>query len=261
MKQAWKVAAIILAIAAYFYFHSPYQTNLPIRPQTPESVQGALAKLKPADRALVEAYMQRSGGASPDTFSVAGSRLSAKTFADAIEEQKKFMQDTGKNNALQAADDAKDDAKYNTLRALTSVEVIKREFVPFGISDVPLSQREDPFYKSPYPTEGSQQVLVATVRLKNITSQTITAVSGQVFVYKPQYKLGEPLGKFVDCGINLSQPLNPDETKDFICKSGFSQNYISDRDREFVAASSSGYVTNWRPTEITLIDGSKMTIH
>jgi len=255
MKIAWKVAVIILAIAAYFYFHSPYQTKLPISPQTADSVRSSLLKLKPADRALVEAYMERTHGGTPDSFSLAGSRRSAITFADAINEQKKFMEDTGKSNAEQASEDAANDAKYDPLRMLASVDVIKREFVPFSIADVPLSQREDPFFKPPHPTEGSKEVLVATIRLKNTTSQTITALNGQVSVYKSQFKRGDPLGFFVDCSINLSQSLNPDETKDYPCQSRLSQNYISDRDREFVAASSSDYIVNWRPSQITLADG------
>ena len=260
MNHLPKIIVVVIALIAYFYFNNLHHTKLPIRPQTDESVQAQLNKLNPTERELVEAYMKRSGGTPAESFSMPGQRLSASNFGEAIDEQKKFIADTGKVAAQESAADAQNDAKYNELRKAASVDVYKREILAFSLADVPLSVREDPFYKPAYPTEGATQTLVATIRLKNTSSQTITALHGKVAVYKPQYKMGEPLGKFIDCTIDLSTQLNPDETKDYACVSQFSHNYLSDRDKEFAAASPSDYIVNWRPSQITFANGTSVGV-
>jgi hypothetical protein len=243
------VAAVVLGLVIQ-KARDPLRTALPFGTTDLSSVEAQLARLHPADRALVEAYVKRSNGdVLPPKFADPDAPFTARTFAEAIALEKAWDVKRGEQEVAAAGREAERDAAMAPLRDAIDASVARAEV----LSPRELSQPPDPnaTVKQALPSDDAT-VFVVTVSLHNLTSKTIVAVQGSLEARKPDAYLPLQLC-WVDAGAR--DQVEPASRVEIRC--GNMARHVSAEEREFMD-DSSGYTVSWQPKSVVFADGTRL---
>jgi hypothetical protein len=239
-----------VCIALYSWCGDPHHTRLPFGTTDLSSVQKQLAKLPPADRTLVEAYVKRSNGdVLPKQFADPDDPLTARTFAEAIELQRTWEAKAKIYDARIAKIRAEREAKLAPLRAVVRASVVKAEVLTRNEYQ---ARRDPTFYQRPYRVDGSPAFL-STIRIQNLTDQTIVAVRGSLEAHDAQAYLPMDLC-WIDIGEQQSIPSHG--SLDLLC--GHDYRMASQQQRDFIANPRGRFEVVWEPQYAKFADGREL---
>lgn len=232
---------LILAIGflffGYRYSSDPHRTALPFGSTDLSSVQAELARLPDEERALVEAYVKRSNGdvltaqfADPDD------PLTARTFGEAIELQRAWIDRMEVDEARMAQLRTERDAQLAPLRAIADARVIKAQIVG---ADGSLT--------------GVGGNFVTRIRIQNRGNEAIVGLSGSLKARDRDEYLPLDL-----CWIDLGsqQTLAAGASTEFDCGRGTGG--ASDQQRAFVDNPPGRFSVEWEPRHIKLASGREL---
>lgn len=232
---------LILAIGflffGYRYSSDPHRTALPFGSTDLSSVQAELARLPDEERALVEAYVKRSNGdvltaqfADPDD------PLTARTFGEAIELQRAWIDRMEVDEARMAQLRTERDAQLAPLRAIADARVIKAQIVG---ADGSLT--------------GVGGNFVTRIRIQNRGNEAIVGLSGSLKARDRDEYLPLDL-----CWIDLGsqQTLAAGASTEFDCGRGTGG--ASDQQRAFVDNPPGRFSVEWEPRHIQLASGREL---
>lgn len=232
---------LILAIGflffGYRYSSDPHRTALPFGSTDLSSVQAELARLPDEERALVEAYVKRSNGdvltaqfADPDD------PLTARTFGEAIELQRAWIDRMEVDEARMAQLRTERDAQLAPLRAIADARVIKAQIVG---ADGSLT--------------GVGGNFVTRIRIQNRGNEAIVGLSGSLKARDRDEYLPLDL-----CWIDLGsqQTLAAGASTEFDCGRGTGG--ASDQQRAFVENPPGRFTVEWEPRHIKLASGREL---
>ncbi|MGN6519965.1 MAG: hypothetical protein ACTHK2_11140 [Dokdonella sp.] len=232
-------AALLLLLVCWP--RDPLHTALPFGTTNLSGVRAQLARLDPRDRALVEAYVQRShGDVLPAKFADPEQPFTARTFADAIALEKAWRLKHGENEAAAARREAERDAAMAPLREAVDASVVRSEVVAA--------------HESPAPTDAATAadgVFVVTVSLHNLGSRTITAVEGLLEARDRDAHLPLDL-----CWVRVDAPIEPASRVEVRC--GGATRRPSDQQRAFIDDDASRFSVSWNPRRVVFDDGSTL---
>ena len=232
---------LILAIGflffGYRYSSDPHRTALPFGSTDLSSVQAELARLPDEERALVEAYVKRSNGdvltaqfADPDD------PLTARTFGEAIELQRAWIDRMEVDEARMAQLRTERDAQLAPLRAIADARVIKAQIVG---ADGSLT--------------GVGGNFVTRIRIQNRGNEAIVGLSGSLKARDRDEYLPLDL-----CWIDLGsqQTLAAGASTEFDCGRGTGG--ASDQQRAYVENPPGRFTVEWEPRHIKLANGREL---
>lgn len=256
MKLLMKLALVALVIWGVVVWRDPYRTRLPLDVSNLSTLQPQLDRLPETDKAHVLAYLGRSrGDVMPAAFADPDEPFTARTFAEAIELQKKFQVTQAKRDAAALARRAERDKALAPLRAALRVELVSREI---------LSRSEaSPRPVDPYAWEGREvvmpidnsQILVETFRLTNISDDDITSLKVSIDIRKARKEPTE-LGMLGGCYIERSEPLLRGDSAEVRCAN--LNKTASDQDRAFVKMTESEFTMESVPKLIRFGSGREL---
>lgn len=233
---------LILAIAFLFFGYrftsDPHRTALPFGSTDLSSVQAELARLPGEERALVEAYVKRSNGdvltaqfADPDD------PLTARTFGEAIELQRAFVERMKVEDARMADLRAERDARLAPLRDIADARVVKAQII--GIDGAPVADGSGNF--------------VTRIRIQNRGNESIVALSGSLKARDRDEYLPLDL-----CWIELGsqQTLAAGASTEFDCGRG--RGGATDQQRAYVDNPAGRFTVEWEPRHIKLASGREL---
>jgi hypothetical protein len=240
--RAAACAAVALSLAACS--RNPMGTALPLNLADIPKIQAQLDKLKPEERELVLAYLDRSkGDVLPAKFADPDAPLTARTFAEAIKLQREF-------NAKMAVQDAAASVRRGAradamapLREALDIELLRRE----------IATADSVSGRTPRPGQAinDRPVLVTTYRLRNTTAETITRLRASVTV-RTQADPRSLMGA-ASCYIEHSEPISGGMTAEVRC--GNANHSVGSAQKEFVDMPESTLVLGWEPKYIEFATG------
>ena len=231
------ILAIGLLYFGYRYSSDPHRTALPFGSTDLSSVQAELARLPDEERALVEAYVKRSNGdvltaqfADPDD------PLTARTFGEAIELQRAWIDRMEVDEARMAQLRTERDAQLAPLRAIADARVVKAQIVG---ADGSLT--------------GVGGNFVTRIRIQNRGNEAIVGLSGSLKARDRDEYLPLDL-----CWIDLGsqQTLAAGASTEFDCGRGTGG--ASDQQRAFVENPPGRFTVEWEPRHIKLASGREL---
>jgi len=250
-----RILALLVAIAVLGLViqkaRDPLRTALPFGTTDLSSVEPALARLKPDDRARVEAYVKRSNGdVLPPKFADPDEPFTARTFAEAIELEKAWDVKRGEQEAAAAAREAEREAAMAPLREAIEASVVRTQV----LSPRQLSEPPDPdaAVKQALPSDDAT-VFVVTVSLHNLTSKTIVGVQGALEAREPDAYLPLQLC-WVDVGER--EQIEPASRVEIHC--GNPARQVSDEERAFMDDDSGRFTVSWQPKRVVFADGTRL---
>lgn len=194
----------------------PYRTKLPLDKTDLSSVQAKLDKLPVADRDLVLAYVQRTGGRNDSSMLTVTQLATMPNFKEAIALQKKWFKNEADEDAKRNAKYFAQDSKFDHLRAALQIEWVRRERIPqsqrFGFSMTQRNTKDGVVSAQSDPT----LVWVDTFRAKNLSATTIKEFEAIMQLRKAHLKstdLDMPRG----CKVSSHSALIPFATVDLYC--------------------------------------------
>lgn len=253
------ICAIAGAIFIWRATHDPLKTRLPVGSADLSQVQGALDQLPSDERALVEAYVQRSQGQyMPQDIAATDFEFTARTFGEAIKLQKQWQSEQ-KNQQVQTAERKADrEASFDPLRAVVSASLIKAEVLTRdeflaredagnmqGGSFAPVIEEQTPEKKV---------VFLTHVRVQNLSSGTITRVRGSLNAVQGNRR-GAPRVSLCDIRIDEDRPLTGGAYLDISC--GESSQVASEHEQEFAKHPGSFQVV-WEPSKVSFSSGQEL---
>lgn len=259
MRLLMKLVLVGLLVWGAIELRDPHRTSLPFGTDDLSSVQDQLARLPEDERELVTAYVRRSRGdvltpamADPDV------PLTARTFADAIKLQRRYLVFQAEQNAKIQARKAERDSKLEPLRAALSLRLIKREIMT---ADEATGRSPEP--APVYPGAAKQalsplnntQVLVSTYRLRNISNTTIDSAKVSVTIRKASPRLDE-LGILANCYIEHDTPLVQWDGASVRCAQ--LNKPATEQDRAYAAMDESQFIVDYEPRLIRFADGREL---
>lgn len=252
METRYIAGALLAAVLLVFIAQrsrDPLRTALPFGTTDLSSVETQLRRLRPEDRALVEAYVKRSNGdVLPATFADPDQPFTARTFGDAIALETAWSARRGEMDADAARRQAERDAAMAPLRDAVEAGVTRAEVLaPRDLVAPP--DRSAPV-KQALPSDEAS-VFVVTVSLHNLGSKTITAVQGSLEAHDREAYLPLDL-----CWIDLagSEPIEPASRTEVRC--GNPNRRASEQQRAFIDDSSGRFTLVWNPKRVVYADGS-----
>ncbi|SDD09445.1 hypothetical protein [Aquimonas voraii] len=228
----------------------PLRTELPFGSTDLSSVEASLARLAPEDRARVEAYVKRSNGDYlPAGMGDPDMPFSARTFAEAIELEKRWEARLAQEAVAQQGRESEREAALAPLRALVSVEILRASIDTRrggSGSEVGGAKPVGP------RIQGGGERMRLSLRVRNRSAQDVVHLAGTLRARDRDSPLGLSLCYFE---ISAQQPLTAHEVRDFDC---VQQRAISEQERAFVAGAPGRFSVEWLPREITLADGRSL---
>ena len=231
------VALGVVVVLGARHSRDPRITELPFGSTDLSSVQAELARLPDEERALVEAYVKRSNGdvltaqfADPDD------PLTARTFGEAIELQRAWIDRMEVDEARMAQLRTERDAQLAPLRAIADARVIKAQIVG---ADGSLT--------------GVGGNFVTRIRIQNRGNEAIVGLSGSLKARDRDEYLPLDL-----CWIDLGsqQTLAAGASTEFDCGRGTGG--ASDQQRAFVENPPGRFTVEWEPRHIKLASGREL---
>ena len=245
-----------LWICGWLYLHRPYATDLPEGTTDLSSVASELSRLSDDDRALVRAYVVRSGNSLQGAI---GTPFTAKTFGEAIEIEKKLDLYDAKNQKIEHAIQAARDEKFAPLKRIIDIQLLKREIVnnayvapfrQFSPSETPISKIAS--------TKDSENALLTTYLLKNKSSKVINDLEISVDIRKMKRSPNE-LGNLDNCFISHIRPLAAYEVREIECT--YVYHSASETDHQYVAMPIQDLDVKWEPHLIQFEDGKMLKVN
>jgi hypothetical protein len=245
-----KSALIWIALIALVAFgarcsRDPLRTELPFGSTDLSSVEDALAKLAPEDRARVEAYVKRSNGDYlPAGMGDPDMPFTARSFAEAIELEQQWEARQAQEGVAQAARDAERERALAPLREIVSTE----------LADARLESTAEPTGSdASRPAQGNLQGdtprLVLQLRVRNRGSQDVVQLAGTLRARDREHPLGLSLCYFE---IGPQNVLSAYEVREFECAG---RQGADEQERAFVEARPGRFSVEWLPRELMLADG------
>ena len=253
--MSFRTIAMIAVFAAAIFgmarcSSDPHRTALPFGSTDLTSVEKQLAALPAEERALVEAYVARSGGdVLTPQFADPDDPLTARTFAQAIELQKRWNEKMGVLEQRLSALRVEREGKLAPLRALVRATVVKSEVVTRN----EYQARQDPgFYSRAYQVDKSP-TFISLIRVQNRSNERILAVKGSLKAQDRDQTLPLDL-----CWIDLGSDheLAPGATTDFYC--GNVLHGVSEQQRDFIALPAGRFQVEWIPKYVKLASGREI---
>ncbi|HWS28327.1 MAG TPA: hypothetical protein VN259_17330 [Xanthomonadales bacterium] len=229
------LAVGIVVVLGFRHSRDPHRTALPFGSTDLSSVQAELARLPDDERALVEDYVKRSNGdVLPAQFADPDDPLTARTFGEAIELQKAWLERKQVDDARMADLRAERDARLAPLRALADARVVKAQIVNADGS----------------PAAGGSGNFVTRIRIQNLGNETLVELTGSLKARDRDEYLPLDL-----CWIDLGsqQSLAAGASIELDC--GRNSGGASDQQRAFVANPPGRFKVEWEPRRIKLASG------
>lgn len=232
MNLLIKIALVALLAWGVMEWRDPYRTKLPLDVSDLSSIQPQLDRLPAEDKAYVLAYLKRSNGdVLPAAFADPDEPFTARTFAEAIELQKKFKVTQAKYEAIAQARKAERDKAQAPLRAALRVELLRREIMPRSEASPPPAATYWHGKEVVMPID-TTEVFVETFRLTNTSDEDITGLKVNIDIRKARRDPSD-LGMLGGCYIDRNEPLLRGESVEVRCAN--LNKTASDQDRVFVA--------------------------
>ncbi|WP_146151773.1 hypothetical protein [Ahniella affigens] len=249
--------ALALAIWGAFRSSNPLHTELPFGSTDLSSVQAELERLDPEDRKRVEAYVQRTNGDYlPAGMGDPDDPMTARTFAEAIDLQKRFEVLMQEQEAKASAFRAAREQNFAPLRKIMSMQVVARDMLTqaeiYGLSTPAMPGQP----KSPLPSNANDPPkAVTTYRLTNISDRTIAKFGVLIELRQKQH---DPLdfGIVASCWVDEVQTLAPGDTFNARCGRTMSLNRVTDA--EYLAMPLSDLEIRWEPKRFEFADGGSL---
>jgi hypothetical protein len=245
-------SAVIIVLAVFVHrSRDPMRTALPFGTTDLSSVQLALQRLKPADRALVEAYVKRSNGdvllpsmADPQQ------PFTARTFAQAIELEKAWDVKRDAQQAVAAKNAAAREEAMAALRALVEAGVVRAEIM----SPRQLIAPREPVNGviSALPSD-NPTVFVLTVSLHNLGGKAVVGVTGALEASDRDAYLPMDL-----CWIDVGPQNRIDAAGSTEIRCANIHQQANAQQRAFVDAPPGRFSVVWNPKSIHLEDGTHL---
>ncbi|MEP6898781.1 MAG: hypothetical protein ABI870_09645 [Rhodanobacter sp.] len=250
-----RIAASIVAIVVVAFLvrrsHDPLRAALPFGTTDLSSVEPALQRLQPGDRALVEAYVKRSNGdVLLPSMADPGEPLTARTFAQAIALEKTWDIRRDTQQAVATRNAAERDARMAPLRDIVEASVVHAEILSPRQLIAPAAQVDG--IKSALPSDKAT-IFVVTVSLHNLGSKAIVAMSGSLEAQDRDSELPVDLC-WVDVGP--SDRIDPASRSEIRCAN--THRHASDRQRAFIDAPPGRFTVLWKPKTLQLEDGTRL---
>lgn len=249
------VAAVALSVARS---RDPHRTKLPFGTTDLFSVRAQLRALPDSERVLVEGYVQRSrGDVLPEKFADPDDPLTARTFAEAIALQRRFLAARAVTVAQAEARARERDAKLAPLRAALEAEVAERVIVARELAALPPGPFLDEYRAGTKRAIDDTPVLVTTYRLRNVSGRSIDSVKVLVEVAGAADGAGPRAEILSYCFLERRQPLAPGQSDDYRCTDV--NRTASGRDSAFAALPVAELVVRLTPRSIAFGDGTSLT--
>lgn len=257
MNLLIKIALVALLAWGFMEWRDPYRTRLPLDVSDLSSLQPQLERLPAEDKADVLAYLQRSNGdVLPAAFADPDDPFTARTFAEAIELQKKFRVTQAKYEPIAQARKAERDKAQAPLRAALRVELLRREILPRSeVSPPPPSFTSWQGKEVVMPID-TTEVFVETFRLTNTSSDDITAIKVNIDIRKARREPTD-LGMLGGCYVERNELLLRGESVEVRCAN--LNRTASDQDRAFVAMAESDFTVETEHRLIRFGSGDELT--
>ena len=236
----------------------PHRTALPFGTTDLSSVRKQLDALPAAERALVVGYVYRSGGdVLPPKFADPENPLTARTFAEAIELQRRWVDKRAVLDATLAALERKREADLAPLRAVVEVEIVDRTIMPRGRALLPPGgdERAYVYGRAVQQPIDEAPVLVTTYRLRNAASQAIDSLSGNVMIMRPGERRST-LSWLAQCWVDNHGTLAPGQSTEIRCSN--LNRLASAKDSAYVALPADSLVLEWTPKKIAFANGTSL---
>ncbi len=235
---------MIFLIALVIYGRDPYRTKLPFGSTDLSSVEKQLARLSPEDRKLVEDYVKRSkGDVLPAAWADPDDPLTARTFGQAIELERKWNEKMVVNKVLQDQWNAERQARLQPLRAIVQASVASAEILTKNEYQALVNPS---FYQHSYQVDKTP-VFVTHILIQNLSEEAVKEFTGSLKAHDSQQLL--PLNI---CWIDHKQELAPDSEIETICGSTLN---ASVQEQAFVTDTKERFEVFWEPRHIKLANG------
>ena len=221
---------------------SVQETKLPFGTKDLATVEHRLAKLPTEEARLVRAYVQRSNGDYMPRRGDPDNDFSARTFGDAIENQREFETRTATQAAKRKAER---DARLAPLLAIAEAEVLSYELV---------SREAYESHRLGRPAPKSHvfggDVVLSRVRLSNLGEHGIEAIEGSIMARINDNSLPVTLCYFKRKGSEIP---TPGDSLDFDCAVRF-----GGWGREVMDADEGSVSIEWEPQYLKLANGREL---
>jgi len=237
----------------------PRRTALPFGTTDLSSVQSKLDALPDSERALVVAYVKRSrGDVLPPKFADPDDPLTARTFGEAIDLQRRLLARQAEVDAKVAVRDREREAALQPLRAALEVEIVDRAIMPRGRALLApgMEERVSVDGRGALQAIDDVPVVVTTYRLRNAASLAIDSVTGNVAIM-PVGTRRSHLEALAMCWIDNKGTLAPGQSTEIRCSN--LNRTASARDSAYVAMSPDEIELEWTPKSIAFGDGTSLT--
>lgn len=249
-----KILLCVLIVSAVVYFHSPLRTIIPNTESDVRLLKQKFDALDEQDRELVMGYILRMRGETPSTFMKDDVVFDAKTFKDAIEAQKLFMDKEGYQTTKSFLKIGLEDQIRKPLR-----DAVSAEFLSATVH----TRREIYNIPSGYSTrfgkgiaEQDKPILVQTYRVTNLTDKLIDNVNGGIEIRQANFNRIKTLGFIGSCILTVEN-IEPYSYKEVQCYNPNS-NELTDQDRLLLSSRKNDLHFIWRPHEVIYSTGERL---
>lgn len=243
---------LLVLVAAFTWWlmrpGDPHRTALPFGTTDLSSVHKQLSRLPDDERKLVEDYVKRSNGdVLTPKFADPDNPLTARTFAEAIDLQRKWAAKQTVADAQAADRQADREARRAPLREIAVAHVVSAKVMTRNES----LALTDPDYAKKAHQVSDATTFVLKVRVENHGSQPIVALKGSLQARDRDAYLPLDL-----CWIDLQQEIAAGEGVEFYC--GNSARQASDQQRAFADQDSARFTEEWQPQYLKLANGREL---
>ncbi len=247
----FRLLSLLVAIGIAWLFMrpgDPHRTALPFGTTDLSSVHKQLARLPDEERKLVEDYVKRSNGdVLTAKFADPEDPLTARTFAEAIELQKRWVAKQSVVDAQAADRKADREARMAPLREIVEARVVSAKVMTLNASQ----ELTDPGYAKKAHQISDALTFVLRVRVENHGSQPIVALKGSLQARDRDAYLPMDL-----CWIDLQQEIASGDSVEFYC--GNSARQASDQQKAFADHDESRFTEAWEPQYLKLASGREL---
>ena len=252
MRKILVAGAIAAVVGGIVVLRSPLRTPIPPPSADVATIKPKLDKLKPVERDLVIGYLLRQRHEVVSTFMRDDASFDARTFKDAIANQKEFLAREGYAEPSYFLKRALGDALMKPLRDATDGELHSRKLSSRReIFNIP--QGYNTYYGDSKVSEQDKPILVTTYRVRNLTNRAIAKVEGVVEIRAARYDKGKTLGMLNSCFLKV-ESLAPHASQTQSC-SNVNAGYTPG-DQQFFNTDPADLHVVWYPRRVEFEDGT-----
>lgn len=249
VRLKWQLFVGIAVLAGLLIYRTdPRNTRLPFGSTDLSPVAEQLAKLTSEDRLLVESYVKRSNGdVLPPAWADPDNPLTARTFGEAIDLQRKWNEKHSVELEEQAQRMAERQAHFEPLRAMVQASVSQADILTKNEYQALMHPEIDP---KRYAVDRSP-VFVAHIRIENLGDTSVIELQGSLKAVDSQKKSFFPTSI---CWISTQQEFAPYSETEIICAS----ERASADQRDFVEDDNDRFEVQWEPKHIKFANGREL---